>query len=139
MFLSLLEKIGRKRTLLDRGPSHPEYYKAKPWINRYYILFKKRPKWFPFNIFINEIIDNDHGDGVHNHLFPYISIMLRGGYWETLNNGKYWRGNWYIGFRSANRLHRVDINKENKPITLVINGPYGFRTQPRAEYKKKFD
>ena len=29
MFLILLEKLGRKRLLLDRGPSHPEYHKAK--------------------------------------------------------------------------------------------------------------
>jgi hypothetical protein len=48
MLLILLEKLGRKRLLLDRGPSHPEYHKAKPWMNRYYVLFKKRPKWFPF-------------------------------------------------------------------------------------------
>jgi len=45
MLLLLLEKLGRKRLLLDRGPSHPEYHKAKPWMNRYYVLFKKRPKW----------------------------------------------------------------------------------------------
>ena len=39
MFLKILEKMGRKKLVLDRGPSHPEYYKAKPWINRYYLLF----------------------------------------------------------------------------------------------------
>jgi hypothetical protein len=61
MFLILLEKLGRKRLLLDRGPSHPEYHKAKAWMNRYYVLFKKRPKWFPFNIIIHELLDNDHG------------------------------------------------------------------------------
>jgi len=29
MFLKLLEKLGRKKTVLDRGPSHPEYNEAK--------------------------------------------------------------------------------------------------------------
>ena len=48
-------------------------------MNRYYILFRHRPKWFPFNILIHEMLDDDHGDGVHNHLFPYITIVLKDG------------------------------------------------------------
>ena len=89
MILKLLEKIGRKRVVLDRGPSHPEYHRAKPWMNRYYVLLRNRPKWFPFNILIHEMLADDHGDGVHNHTFPYITIILKGGYWETLTTGKY--------------------------------------------------
>ena len=77
MFLKILEKLGRKKVVLDRGPSHPEYNKAKPWMNRYYLLFRHRPKWFPFNILIHEMLDDDHGDGVHNHLFPFITIILK--------------------------------------------------------------
>ncbi len=50
MFLKLLEKLGRKKVVLDRGPSHPEFNKAKPWLERYYLLFRHRPRWFPFNI-----------------------------------------------------------------------------------------
>ena len=42
MFFNLLEKLGRKKIVLDRGPSHPEYNKAKPWMERYYILFRKK-------------------------------------------------------------------------------------------------
>ena len=107
MLLKILEKFGRKKTVLDRGPSHPKYKDAKPWMNRYYVLFRHRPKWFPFNILIHEMLDDDHGDGVHNHLCPYITIILRGGYWETRHDGKYWRSPGYIGFRSANSFHRV--------------------------------
>ena len=78
---------------MDRGLSHPEYHLAKPWTHRYYLLFRKRPKWFPFNIFINHIIDNDHGIGLHNHPFPYITVILSGGYWETnIKKEKKWRG-----------------------------------------------
>ena len=50
MLLKFLEKIGRKKVVLDRGPSHPKFNEAKPWMNRYYLLFRNRPKWFPFNI-----------------------------------------------------------------------------------------
>ena len=46
-------------------------------MNRYYVLFRNRPKWFPFNILIHEMLADDHGDGVHNHLCPYVTIILR--------------------------------------------------------------
>ena len=65
MILKLLDKIGRKKIVLDRGPSHPKYNEAKPWMNRYYVLLRHRPKWFPFNILIHEMLADDHGDGVH--------------------------------------------------------------------------
>ena len=137
MILKILEKLGRKRTVLDRGPSHPQYYNAKPWINRYYILFRRRPKWFPFNILIHKMLDDDHGDGVHNHLCPFMTIIIRGGYYETLKNGKHWRPPGYIGFRSADHLHRVDLIEGKETMTLFIPGPFGLRKNKRANYKQK--
>jgi len=139
MFLKLLEKLGRKRLLMDRGPQHSQYHNAKPWMNRYYLLFKNRPKWFPFNIFIHEMLDNDHGEGVHDHLCPFITIVLSCGYWETLSDGKHWRSPGYFGFRSANILHRVDLKQNTKPITIFIAGPFGLRKGSRAKYNQDFD
>jgi len=138
MILNFLTKLGRKKTVLDRGPSHPEYSRAKPWMNRYYLLFRNRPKWFPFNILIHEMLDNDHGEGVHSHLCPYMTIVLRSGYWETLKDGKHWRPPGYIGFRSANNLHRVDLKPNTKPLTLFIPGPFGLRKGPRSKYGINF-
>ena len=134
MLLKLLDKLGRKKVVLDRGPSHRKFLEAKPWMNRYYILFRHRPKWFPFNILIHEMLANDHGEGVHTHLCPYITIILRGGYWETIKTGKFWRSPGYIGFRSANNLHRVDLKSDTKPMTIFISGPFGFRKGPRSKY-----
>jgi len=134
MFLKILDKLGRKKIVLDRGFSHPKYQEAKPWMNRYYLIFRYRPKWFPFNILIHEMLADDHGDGVHTHLCPYITIILRGGYWETVKDGKYWRKAGYIGFRSANNLHRVDLEPNTKPMTLFISGPFGLRKGQRSPY-----
>ena len=100
MFLKLLEFLGRKKILLDRGPSHPEYHKAKPWMNRYY--------------------------------------LLKGGYWETTNEGKFWRSPGYIGFRSADHLHRVDLKPNTDTMTVYIPGPFGLRKNKRADYKTAF-
>ena len=138
MLLELLDKLGKKKVLLDRGASHSDYKNAKPWMNRYYLLFKNRPKWFPFNILIHEMLDNDHGEGVHSHLCPYMTIVLRSGYWETLKDGKHWRAPGYSGFRSANNLHRVDLKPNTKPLTLFIPGPFGLRKGPRSKYGINF-
>ena len=139
MFLQLLEKLGRKKVVLDRGPSHPNFKEAKPWMNRYYVLMRRRPKWFPFNILIHEMLADDHGEGVHTHLCPYVTIILRGGYWETIKTGKYWRRPDYVGFRSANDLHRVDLKEGTKPLTLFIAGPFGLRKGPRSKYGIDFN
>ena len=138
MLLKLLEKLGRKKLILDRGKSHPEYDKAKPWMNRYYVLFKKRPKWFPFNIIIHEMLNDDHGDGAHNHMCPYITIVLKDGYWETLSNGTYWRAPGYVGFRSADNFHKVNLKLGTKPLTIFIPGPFGLRKKSRAVYNQGF-
>ena len=135
VLLKILEKLGRKKIVMDRGPSHPEYCLAKPWTARYYLLFRHRPRWFPFNILINHIFNDDHGQGLHNHPFPYVTIILKGGYWETdKKNGRNWRGQFYLGLRSADNLHRVDLEPGTEAITLFISGPYGFRKKNRSEY-----
>ena len=63
-----------------------------------------------------------------------MTIILKGGYWETTIKGKFWRNPGYIGFRSANAYHRVDLKKGTKPMTIFIPGPFGLRNGPRSEY-----
>ena len=112
----------RKRLLLDRGPSWPDYDKAEPFMVRYYLLFRKRPKWFPFNILLHKILKNDLGD-LHDHYWSYITIILKGGYWETNENGTFWRGPGYIGFRKASDRHSLKIPKGKPAWTLLLAGP----------------
>ena len=102
MFLKFLDKIGRKKVVLDRGPSHQKYNEAKPWMNRYYIIFRHRPRWFPFNILIHEMLADDHGEGVHNHLCPYITIILRKWILGDHQRGKVLEKTW---------LYRISISK----------------------------
>ena len=82
------------------------------------------------------MLADDHGEGVHTHLCPYITIILRGGYWETTKNWENIGDHLgYIGFRSANNLHRVDLmSQDTKPMTLFIPGPFGLRKGSRSKY-----
>jgi predicted transcriptional regulator of viral defense system len=40
----------------------------------------------------------------------------------------------YIGFRSANAHHRVDLKEGTNPMTIFIPGPFGLRKGSRSEY-----
>ena len=99
----------RKRIILDRGPSWPDYQAAEPFVIRYYPLFRHRPKWFPFNILIHKLLKSDLGD-LHDHYWSYITIMLKGGYWETTEKGTFWRKPGYIGFRRHNSRHSLKLS-----------------------------
>ena len=125
----------RKRLLLDRGPSWPDYDKAEPFMVRYYLLFRKRPKWFPFNVLLHKILKSDLGD-LHDHYWSYITIILKGGYWETNENGTFWRGPGYIGFRKASDRHSLKIPKGKPAWTLLLAGPNKGSKQ-FAKYSKR--
>ena len=112
----------RKKIIMDRGPSWPDYDNAEPFMIRYYLLFRKRPKWFPFNIFIHKILKNDLGD-LHDHYWSYITTILAGGYVETTKKGSYSRKPGYIGFRRNSHQHSIKIPYGKCAWTLLFVGP----------------
>ena len=68
------------------------------------------------------MLADDHGDGVHNHTFPYITIIIKGGYWETLITWQILETSQDIfGFRSANIFIIELILKEGpRPLTIFL-------------------
>ena len=125
----------RKRVIMDRGPSWPDYDKAEPFMIRYYLLFRKRPKWFPFNIFIHKILKNDLGD-LHDHFWSYITMVLAGGYVETTKKGSYSRKPGYIGFRKYNNRHSIKLQDGKCAWTLLLVGPKR-STKLHSKYAKE--
>ena len=112
----------RKRVILDRGPSWPNYHSAEPFVIRYYPLFRRRPKWFPFNILIHKLLKSDLGD-MHDHYWTYITVIVKGGYWETTEKGTFWRKPGYIGFRRHNHRHSIKLPESKCAWTLLFVGP----------------
>ena len=111
----------RKKILMDRGPSWPDYNEAKPFMVRYYLLFRRRPKWFPFNIFLHKILKSDLGD-LHDHYWSYFTVILKGGYWEATEKGRFWRGPGYMGLRKASDTHSLTIPRGKTAWTLIFVG-----------------
>lgn len=131
-----LEKRGKGRVIYDRVDTDP-------YLIRYYVI----PRWLTFGLFrvvIHKFLRSDSpDDGVHDHPWPYISVVLKGGYYEWLahprKQGEFWcswRGPGSVIFARATRRHRVELKTENhwfnnhtgerRPVpawTLFVMGP----------------
>jgi len=123
MILNLLERLDRKRVIMDRQCN-------EPLLTRYYLFLKER-KNFPFNIFLHKFHKGDPGD-VHDHPWPYFTLILKGGYYEWVPqfaNGvmigeiRKWRGPGHFRFCSANSYHRIELKEGVTPWTLFMPGP----------------
>lgn len=64
-------------------------------------------RWF--KIMLHQIMRSDDDRALHDHPWPYLSIVLWGGYWEHSENGPRWFGPGSILARRANWLHRLEL------------------------------
>ena len=112
--LNILEKLGRRRVILDRESN-------EPYLTRYYLFLKDR-KWFPFNVFLHNFHKGDLDD-LHDHPWPYFTIILRGGYWEHTPRGRFWRAPGHFRFQTPTSLHRIELEPGVSAWTLFIPGP----------------
>ncbi len=124
MLLKLLDRLGRKRIVMDRVEN-------EPYLERYYLFLKDR-KRFPFNIFLHKFLKSDPDD-VHDHPWPYATLILKGGYWEWIphfdtvgrKTGEYqvWRGPGHFRISKANSFHRIELDPDITAWTLFMPGP----------------
>jgi len=113
-FLNWLDKIGRKRVIMDR-------FENEPYLTRYYLFLKDR-KWFPFNVFLHNFHKGDLDD-LHDHPWPYLTIIIRGGYWEHTPRGRFWRAPGHIRISTPSSLHRIELERGVDTWTVFVPGP----------------
>ena len=124
MLLKLLEQLGRKRIVMDRVEN-------EPYLERYYVFLKDRNR-FPFNVFLHKFLKSDPDD-VHDHPWPYATLVLKGGYWEWIphfdtvgrKTGEYqvWRGPGHFRVSKARSFHRIELDPDITAWTLFMPGP----------------
>ena len=124
-FLNFLDRVGRKRIVLDRQSD-------QPYLERYYVFLKDR-KQFPFNVFLHKFLKSDPDD-VHNHPWPYATLILKGGYYEwipqfnsigeKIGEIALWRGPGSFRVRGADSYHRVELDPGIECWTLFMPGPH---------------
>lgn len=123
-FFQLLDRLDRKRVIFDR-------ISQEPYLERYYIFLKDR-KYFPFNVFLHKFLKGDPDD-VHDHPWPYATLILKGGYWEykpTFNNlgeqigeKRFWRKPGSFRYSPAASYHRIELEPGVECWTLFMPGP----------------
>jgi hypothetical protein len=123
-FLNFLDRIGRKRIVMDRQSD-------EPYLERYYLFLKDRDR-FPFNVFLHKFLKGDPDD-VHDHPWPYATLILKGGYYEWLpqfdSKGNkiaemcVWRGPGSFRVCRANSYHRIELDPSVTAWTLFMPGP----------------
>jgi hypothetical protein len=124
MLLKLLERLGRKRIVMDRVEN-------EPYLERYYVFLRERER-FPFNVFLHKFLKSDPDD-VHDHPWPYATLVLKGGYWEWIPHfdtvgrkiGEYqvWRGPGHFRVSKARSFHRIELDPDITAWTLFMPGP----------------
>ena len=141
--LNWLERHDRKRIIMDRQCN-------EPLLTRYYLFLKER-KHFPFNIFLHKFHKGDPGD-VHNHPWPYFTLILKGGYYEWIpqfyDDGtmscevRKWRGPGHFRLCSANSYHRIELKEGVIPWTLFMPGPqkqeWGFLVKNKWTHNENY-
>ena len=92
-----------------------------------------------FGLYVHWFQTSDD-DCLHDHPWPFLTVILRGGYWEdtpgpSLDRATVsrWHGPGSVRVRPARWLHRIAIDPAHKPVTLVLRGPvgraWGFKTR----------
>jgi len=119
-----MQRLGRHRVILDRQSN-------EPLLERYYVFLKDR-KWFPFNIFVHKFLKSDPDD-VHDHPWPYATLILKGGYYEWIpqfdkQGHKFteiavWRGPGSFRVCGATSYHRIELDPNVECWTMFMPGP----------------
>jgi hypothetical protein len=124
MIKRLMQRLGRHRVIMDRQSN-------EPLLERYYVFLKDR-KRFPFNVFIHKFLKSDPDD-VHDHPWPYATLILRGGYYEWIPNfdsqgrkfseTRKWRGPGHFRICGANSYHRIELDPNVTCWSMFMPGP----------------
>ena len=124
MFHNIMNKLGRYRLIKDR-------ISGDDYMHRYYLFLKDR-KWFPFNLTLHKIVKSDE-PVMHDHPWPYMTIVLKGGYYEHTpifdKEGKIiaevtkWRGPGSVIMRGSKEYHWLELHNNQPATTLFFMGP----------------
>ncbi len=82
-----------------------QHENGKPHLHRWYIL-----KTRLFSIYIHNIVSDDDED-MHDHPWPFLVVILKNGYVETMPNGIHIRLPGDIIFHRPSDTHRIALMK----------------------------
>lgn len=85
-----------------------------------------------FSLMVHWFEDGDD-ECLHDHPWPFMSVILKGGYWEVTDEGRKWYGAGSVLFRPATWKHRIELAPGLKAVSVVLTGrrirSWGFFTK----------
>lgn len=121
----------------------PHFIIGPRYLLRWYVV--PRNPWL--NVYLHQFLHDDEDRALHDHPWWFISLMLKGGYFEVTQTGFKGRGFPSIVYRKPEYAHRVVLprkpNNEPQPCwTLVITGrvvrDWGFHCPQGWRHWKEF-
>lgn len=120
------------------------YFDLEGYMERHWV-FEYAPYTLGYSARIHKILRSDSDRAYHDHPWPYITVILDGGYFETTpvyNKGGIFQGErteFYgkgsVLVRPANHMHRLALPDGKPATTLFICGrwkqDWGFIPNPR--------
>lgn len=100
-----------------------------------------------FGVYIHYIAESDKDKHPHSHPWDFITLILKGGYWESLTIGPYdtWeilRKPFSFAKRNHNQFHKISLLEPTWSLVFVGQHKYewGYLTEngviPNEEYRK---
>lgn len=129
---------------------------GQPYLLRWHVI----PRNKRLNIYWHKFLGSDDDRALHDHPWWFVSILLKGRYWEHRADGsRNLRRSPSIAFRRADTAHRVELETwavvdpwdphdvgaryEIPATTLIITGPkireWGFHCPQGWKHWTKFD
>lgn len=126
--------------LIARARRTP-YFHLDGYMERWWLLPYNR---FGLAVRLHHILRSDDARAFHDHPWPYLTIILRGGYCEVrplydrsglyLGETRRWHGPGTVLLRRARAWHRLELAPGLTTWTLFITGPkrqnWGFLVAP---------
>ncbi len=144
MILSLILRLanramarGRYMTIMSRDGS-------RPYLTRIFLVGSEHACGWRICIHLMHISDEG---GPHDHRWPFVSMVIRGRFFECMKHRAVWRKPWSVYMRGMRTFHRVELPPGHTAATLVLMLPryradWGFlwlgRWWPHARYLNTF-
>jgi hypothetical protein len=130
------------------------YFHLPGYMERYWLL---KPRWWTLgcSIRIHHILRSDEDRALHDHPWPFVTLILRGGYYEERPvfseypvwalhepTGTTWHGAGSVLVRAARSRHRLRLARYSTTWTLFFMGPWrqqwGFYTSEGKVHWSKY-
>lgn len=120
-----------------------------PYLLRWYLI----PRNPYLNVYLHKFLRSDEDRALHDHPWWFVSMVLKGSYWEHREGKVKQRQEGSIAIRPASTLHRVELNADGpmpgshviaeQPCwTLIATGPkvreWGFKCPKGWVHWKEF-